>query len=280
MPSMLQSNTQAIVALGRPLQDFHLHRAWLGRWGYLILAFLGLASSAVVLAFGGYQAYLFYYQFGPAIVWKMVQLPILLEVIFGVIGLAAARAAYVNWMRGATLYENGFTYQDHRGIQIWLWNEIQNYRNIVYRNYAAFLHTSDTHQCLLMKISGSRLILDDDLELVEQLAGKIRENVFPRLYAQAISQFQAGNSLQFGSLVISPVKGIEYHHKSFRLEAIEATNLANGCLRISLKNENKRETLKFPVSKLSNLDILLAILADIKSKNLGSTVPPDLPKNL
>jgi hypothetical protein len=270
MVSSELSNTQPIAALGNPLQKFHLRWAWLGRWGTLILAFIFLAGAATVLVFGAYQAYLYYYRFGPAIVWKTVELPIILVVIFLAFGLMAARIAYVNWKREATLYENGFTYQDHQGIQVWRWNEIQNYRNIIYRNYAIFLNTGDTHKFLVINNNGQTLILNDDLEMVEQLTSTIRKKVFPRLYAQLSNQFQAGKTLKFGPLVVSLADGIEYHKKAYRLEKFDSIGTRNGSLQIILRNGSKRETLKLPAGGLPNLDILLAILAEIKSKNYSS----------
>jgi hypothetical protein len=267
MPPNPLSNTQPIAFLGHPLQEFHLRRVWLVRWGNLLLAFTCLAGAAADLAFGSYLAYLYYYRFGPAIVWKTVEIPMILEVVLLAIGLLEARVAYVNWKRGAILYENGFTYQDHRGIQVWRWNEIQNFRNIIYRNYAAFLYTGDTHKCVLMKNGGQVLVLNDDLETVGQLASAIREKVFPRLYAQLAGQFQAGKHLEFGPLTISLAGGIEYHKKAYCLEILDSISTFKGSLQLTMKNGNERETLKLRASNLPNLDILLAILADIKSGN-------------
>ena len=163
MPSDLRANYMAVSSLGRPLQNFHLRHAWLVRWGNFILGTCSLAGAAVVLVFGVYQAYLYYYQFGPAIVWKTVELPILFEIVLLVVGVTATRAAYKNWKRETILYENGFTYQDWKGIQVWHWDEVQNYRTLLYRHYAALLYTGDTHQCLLEKSTGPALELNDDL---------------------------------------------------------------------------------------------------------------------
>jgi len=267
MPPDPLSNTQPIASLGHPLQEFHLRRAWLVRWGNLILAFTCLAGAAAVLTFGSFQGYLYYYRFGPAIVWKTVEIPMILVVMLLVIGLLEARVAYVNWKRGATLYENGFTYQDQRGIQVWRWNEIRYFRYIIYRNYAAFLFTGNTHQCVLSKNGRKALVLNDDLEMVGQLASAIREKVFPRLYTQFKDQFQAGKRLEFGPLTISLAGGIGYHKKAYCLEMLESIGTYKGLLQLTLRNKNKRETIRLHTSNLPNLDILLAILADIKSDN-------------
>ena len=267
----LSSNTQPVTTLGRQLQEFHLRRVWLGRWGNLLLAGLCLVSAVFVLLYAGYQAYQYYFRFGPAILWKTVEIPIILELLFLVIGLAAARAAYVNWKRKAVLFENGFTYQDFKGIQVWRWMDIQSYRYMVYRNYAAFLHTGDTHQCLLFHNGGTTLKLDDELGHVDQLVSKIRESVFPRLYTQSIRQFQDGKPLEFGPIAISLAKGVVYRKKSAALEALDSFRTTRGILQITFNS--KRETLRLPAAQIPNLDILLAILAEIKSRNLYPIVP-------
>jgi len=276
MPPTPLSNTQPIASLGRPIQEFHLHWAWLVRWGNLILAFICLAGAATFLVFGSYQAYLYYYRFGPAIVWKTVEIPIILDIVLLVIGLFEARLAYVNWKLGVTLYENGFTYQDNRGIQVWRWGEIQTYRINIYRNFTAFFQTGDTHQCMLKNNVGNTLVLNDDLEMVGELANIIREKVFPRLYTQLSNQFQAGDPIAFGDLEINLANGIKHHKKTYNLKLLDSVSTLNGTLKITMKNGTKRETFKLRTAQLPNLDILLAILTDLKSGHYSSQ-PHDQP---
>lgn len=267
MVSSSLSNTQPVAILGRPLQVFHLHHAGLVRWGNLLVSLACLSGAAAVLVFGAYQTSLNYYRFGPAIVWKTIEFPLVLEVVLLVSGLLEARVAYFNWKREISLYENGLTYQDHRGIQVWRWNEIQSLRNNTFRNYAAFLLTGETHLCIIEKNRGESLVINDGFENAAELISVIRSKVFPRLYAQHVDQLRCGQLLKFGPLTLSLAGGIEYHQRTYRLENIQSTGTVNGSLILSLKDGRKWEKLKVSTTNLPNMDVLLALLADLKAKN-------------
>ena len=258
------SNTQPIPGLGQPVRDFSLRQPWLARWGNLLLACILLSGAAIFLVESSYQAYVDYYHFGPAIVWKTIRIPLVIEILSLGFGIYFARKAQVNWKRRITLFQNGLVYSDRFGKQGWRWDEIQCFRYRIARTHPFLFLIRTAHRYILYKPDGKSVYLNDDLDKVDELANTIRQQIFPRLYSQISGDFLEGKPILFGPLSISYSKGITFGNHSCPWIAVESYNLNRGSLVVVTNSDDRKKEIQIPADKIPNLDVLLSIFAAMK----------------
>lgn len=258
------ARTQPTETLGNKLQSYSLHFGWLKRLGNLFLGLLCFLMTLVDLLNGYSLVKQRVFEYGPVVFWKTAQMPLISAAIFLYIACFFFWFSYKFWKMAVTLYENGLIYQDFRGVQIWFWNKIVRYDSVDTHNFLLFIPLGIDHRMILKKANGKSIVLSDSFYQIEKVIQTIREKIFPRLYSQAISDFKSGKSLEFGPLEISNKTGIDFRGKSYSLDNLEYKIDDHESLILTCQKGTKQETLRIPLYLISNLDVLLAMLAELK----------------
>ncbi len=252
------------VNLGEVVGEYQLRQAGLVRWGNLGTALICLTSAIVILIEALYLAYYYYAKFGPAIVWKNVRIPTIIVILLLVVAVITAWNAYTKWQRRLILFENGLAYYDRRGEHLWQWDEIQCLRYRIAQVYSLLLSPRvDQHYVFYMK-DGQTIEIDSRFVNADQLAGSIRRKIFPRLFAKINGEFLAGKPILFGKLTLSRSAGLQLGKTTLPWEFISAYALDHGSVVLTTNRENKTGRVSIGSFDIPNLDVFLAILAEMK----------------
>jgi hypothetical protein len=242
-------------------------RNW-NRRGSLAFCFLFLAGALLVIFFGIYQAVLATRLHGPALIDDKLAGPFGISLILFALGLLAGWNAFVNWNKGAVVFERGFAYRDRKGLQIWRWEEIASLTSAITRHYTVGIYTGTTHRYTLFSRRNVRLVLTDSFSKVEQLAQEIDQNIFPILYASAASQFNTGQALVFGPVVISKA-GIVIGKKIYPWTDVREVSIQRGILKVSRKDGGWFRSARAAAAVIPNLNVLLAIIHQVVGVKAG-----------
>jgi hypothetical protein len=250
----------SIIGMGASHSYFPV-RNW-NRRGSLAFCFLFLAGAVLVILYGVYQAILATRLHGPAMIDDKLTGPFGISLIMFALGLLAGWNAFVNWNKGIVVFERGFAYRDRKGFQIWQWEEIVSLTSAITRHYTNGIYTGTTHRYTLFNCQNVRLVLTDSFSKVEQLAQEIDENIFPILYGSAASQFNTGQALVFGPVVISKA-GIVIGRKTYPWTDVREVSIQRGILKVSRKEGGWFRGARTAAALIPNLSVLLAIIHQV-----------------
>jgi hypothetical protein len=262
------AHTQPVESLGPALEYFYLNHSWRKRWGRLLLGCLIWIIDLSLFIFELFLSANRYSQFGPAIIWKTIQIPLLVIALLFLAGGCFIRLAQMSWKMKVTLFSHGLEYQDHRGRKTWFWHEIQSYNNLEIHHFIFGIRIS-THRTMILNKTGEKsLILTDDFKNIQQLIIKIREKIYPMLFIQSFNDFRLGKPLVFGPLTLRNTEGISYQKKRIPWKSLRYSLKENGYLQLSTKEKKNRILFKIQSSHIPNLDILLAIFSEVDQDRL------------
>ena len=254
------------IGLGAPKRYFPVRK--MNRTGNLV-AFLILAGIAVlVFLYGIYIAYLAYQKHGPAQIDVNFPLPVIIAGVVFLLGLLAGWSAYVNWNKGVAVYERGFAIRDRNGIRPWRWEDVVSLKAAITRHYTNGIYTGTTHVYTLFDRQNQRLVLSDIYSRVEELAKAIQDAIYPILFDQAARQYNAGQELVFGPVLIS-TSGIQIGKKTFPWNDVEQVAIQKGILKVSKKGGGWFSGASAPASVIPNLNVLLNIIQQVVGLKTG-----------
>lgn len=196
-----------------------------------------LAAAPILLALTAYFLYDTYTRFGPAriddrafdIFW-----PLGLAVIALPLGAYLLYEGWKNMPVAAQLYEAGLAYYDRQGLRRMTWENVDAVWQAVTRHYRNGVYTGTTHVYTVRAQDGTRIVLDDKLDKVEELGNAIQDSVSRVLYPRYAAALNNGQRLTFGPLAIDR-QGIYAGNKSLMWNEIKAIKIAQG--NISVKKE-------------------------------------------
>ncbi len=179
-----------------------------------------------------------------------------------VLGLAAGRAAYVNWNKAVAVYERGLAFRDRKGVQTWRWEEIISLTAAVTRHYTCRdIYRYDP--CLqLINLRNQRLVFNDIYAKVEELAKAIQDAIYPILYERAAQQYNAGQMLVFGPVAISKA-GIQIGKKTYPWTDVQQVSIRQGILKVSKNGGGWFSGASASASVIPNLNVLLNIIHQV-----------------
>jgi hypothetical protein len=189
--------------------------------------------------------------------------PFFIGVFFGFVGVLLVWNAYANWQKGAALYKNGFAYRDRKGVQAWTFAQVTGMTSAVTKRYTNGIYSGTTHVYTLWNKENKKLVLNDALADVEDLANQVRQGIFPHLYQQAADTYNTGQPVQFGKLVISKANGIQFGKKSYPWDAIKEVTIQRGYLQIAKKDGGWFSGVNVAVSGIPNLEVFLSMVDQI-----------------
>jgi hypothetical protein len=252
--------------LGAPKRYFPVRRLY--RTGSLVIFFCLLGGSAVVFLNGLSITYQAYQKHGPVMIEDSLTIPGIVALVLFLAGLAAGWWAFKNWSKGVAVYERGFAVHDWKGLRLWRWEEVLSITAAVLHPLGSGISAGMTHTYLLTNYQNQRLILDEATAKVEELARLIQEAIYPALYDQAASQYNAGRELFFGPVIISK-GGIQIGNKKVAWAEVQQVLMQQGVLKVSKKEGEWFSGASAPASAIPNLNVLLEIIQQVAGLKIG-----------
>ncbi len=249
-----------VSGLGEALEIFPLRK--LHRWAALILAVISLAGSIGVLVYGMYLADISWQRYGAAVVGETLFWPLVFAAGLFLLSIVFAWITYANWGKAIALYQNGFAYNHPGGLQSWRWKDVASLRMAVTRHDLFGINTGATHVYSVENRNGSRFVLNDSLCRVEELARVIEEKTFLSLFEQAAQQYNAGQTLTFGPVLVNKT-GIQINKKNYAWGEIQPVTVRRGYLHIARKEGGLFSGAKTALASIPNLRVLLSIINQV-----------------
>jgi len=205
------------------------------RWINLIFSGLFVAVGPVLMLIALYIVYDYYTRYGPS---RVDDSPFWLPLICGLIaipiGLYGLYNAWRNWTVAAALYENGFAYNDRKGLRQARWGDIDAVWQSITKHYRNGIYTGTTYLYTIQTRDKNKITLDTKFPQIEQLGNAIVEGSFNALAPVYWTAMQNGQRLTFGPLAID-TQGIYSGNKSLQWAEIKAIKIDKG--NISVKKE-------------------------------------------
>jgi ribosomal protein S27E len=159
------------------------------------------------------------------------------------------------------LYQDGLAFQKGgKEIYTWRWPEVAailtHMQFVVPEHYG---NGYTTHEYTLLKGSGEKLILDDDLGSieVEKLIEPIKDAVYARLYPPLAQQYGAGQAVTFGPVTVHGANGLEMGGKTYAWADIIEVKVDNGRLTVRRRDDHKHEVR---TSEIPNVELLCRLI--------------------
>ncbi len=246
----------AVLGLGR-LQSQHPVKK--NKWASLIVGLLGVLSApalGLLALFLGYDAYT---RHGLARVDNAVTLPLLLAGAALVIGALALWEAWRRWPVAAALYEDGFAYNQRKGLQQTRWDQVEAVWQNVTKHYYNGIYTGTTHVYTVRTQDQTKFVLDDKLQKVEDLGRAVQQGASNALFPRYIQALQSGQRLNFGPLGLDREK-LYSGNKELPWSEIKAIKVDRGTISVK-KEKGWFSWASVTVPQIPNFFIFLEIVS-------------------
>ncbi len=253
------------MGLGAPREYYPAKKS--NRWGGLVVAILAFGGAAAAVLYGIYQAFV-WQSYGSVMVEDQLRVPLIVAFILFLVGLLAAWTAYANWNKAVAVYERGLASRTRKGIQSLRWEDITDMYSAVTRHYTNGVYTGTTHVYTLFDRQKNKLVVNDSITRVENLAKSIEESIFPLLYAQATTQYNSGLTLTFGPVAVSK-GGIQMGKKVYPWTEVKEVSIRRGILQVSKKDGGWFSGASATASSIPNLRVLLSIVDQVVGIKAG-----------
>ena len=254
-----------VFGLGAPIQVFNLRKR--NRWGSWFAIVLFLGGALVVFGYGLLSTFDRWQRFGPAVILKTITPPLIIAAILFLLGVWALWAMLSNVKMSAVLYSDGLAYHDRKGLQSWRYDEVATMSSAVTKHYTNGIYTGTTHIYTLVKKDGNRLVLNDSLEQIEDLANKIQDRIFPILYPLYAQEYNSGKTLTFGPVTMSKQAGITIGKKNYPWDEVKQVSIQRGFIQVAKKDGGWFSGANVSASSVPNLPVLLSLLDQITGVN-------------
>lgn len=223
---------------------------------------LGLGGAAALL----YALWLLWERWGryypPAIFQAMLPWLIVAGVAFLLVAVLMW-GWYTRKKKAIVVYANGFAHSDRKGVTVWRWDQINDiYANVV-RHYTNGIYTGTTHTYTLYDTQGSKLILNDAIQDVDQLFGLIQNHSLQPRYQKLAGAYNTGNVVSFGPVKISKQGGLQIGKKLYGWNEIEQVAIQKGILSVKKKDGGWFSGASATSGSIPNLQVLLSILDQV-----------------
>lgn len=261
----------AVFGIGGPQAIFQ--RKGAGKWAGVIFGVIMLGAAAIGFLAGSYMTYANYTKYGPASLQGQLTgifLPtVVITGIVFLISIAILWSTYTNWRKAAVVYQDGFGYSDHKGVRTMRWDQITGMTSAVTKHYRNGIYTGTTHIYTLWDNKGTKLVLNDALPKVEDLANHIRQGIFPHLYKSAADNYNAGQTVNFGPVSISKANGIAIKKKSYKWDEVSQVSVQQGFLKIAKKGGGWFSGENVMIASIPNYEVLLSIINQVVGVKAG-----------
>jgi hypothetical protein len=199
---------------------------------------------------------------------KTILFPAIIAVCLFFAGVFLAINAIQNWKKSAVVYEKGLGYHDTKGLQTWLWQEVEWLYVSITKHYRNGIYTGTTYQYTLRKANGARLVLNNKFKNIEVLGSTLNKKVFPYQYEKLSQAMRAGQTISLGLVAISS-QNITLNKKSFAWSEVETVGINKGYVSVREKKGGWFSGGTVAASAIPNLDALLAVIDQIVKVKAG-----------
>lgn len=227
-------------------------------WGGLLrLSLLGCLAVLGPLAYGLWQGQVIQAEHGivaaqaASQVWYWLALAAL--IIFGLLVVVrlAARRGFV------AVHENGIAIRQSWGkVRILGWSAIAGLASEQNEQYFLGWRTGTRYRATLTPTTGKPFHLPTGLEKTPELISQLKACLYPRLLPGLEASLQAGKSMYFGPLAISP-RGLVSGSQRWSWEEVEYFDIQNGWLEIKTA---PRRLVRYATGEIPNLELLLQLV--------------------
>ena len=231
---------------------------------------LGLGGAALSLALGLVRWYFAFAHYGPSSVWRW-SLPFL--GVGAALLLLGSNSLVTTWSLGRLrirVYQGGLMLQ--RGRRQWTipWNLITRIHTSSVRYRLPGL-TRRSHTELTLYLDSpdlprlerdpapSRVRLTHALTDLDLLADSIKRQVYPGLLARYSRSFNQGNSLSFGSLVLTR-DGLRKGRQMLRWQDLGNVSLRQGVLALDPAAPGRYPRIRLPARQLPNVELCIQLI--------------------
>ena len=176
------------------------------KWAGLIFGLIFLFASPVLVVLAAYLGYDAYNRHGLSRVDDAVIVPLILAGVGFVVGALMIFTAWRNWSLTTALYENGFAYNDRKGLRQVRWDQIEAVWQSIIKHYRNGIYIGTTHVYTVRTSDGQKIVLDDRFKKVEDLGNAVLQGSSNALWPKYWQSVQSGQRVTFGPLALDSQK--------------------------------------------------------------------------
>lgn len=248
----------SVIGLGAAQAMYPIRKGT--KWLNLVGALVFLGGSAVAFLGGLVYTYSRWQDYGPAVIVGSITAPLIIAAVLFLLGLITAWSAYANWRKAVVIYQHGLAYSDRKGVQTWRWDEVASFYAAVTRHYTNGVYTGATHVYTIHKKNNTRLVLNDAITSVEEVAKNIREAIYPLLYQRYAQAYNSGQPITFGPVTLSKAGGIQIGKKAYPWEQVAKVTIQQGFVQVAKKGGGWFSGASVMASTIPNVDIMLSMI--------------------
>lgn len=158
------------------------------------------------------------------------------------------------------LYRDGLAFQKGgKEVHTWRWPEVAAILTRLHFVVPGGGGDLTSHEFTLLKGSGEKLVLDDDLGYaeIEELIEPVKEAVYALLYPPLAQRYGAGQGVTFGPVTVHRANGLEMGGKTCAWADIIEVKVDNGRLTVTMRDDRKHEVR---TSEIPNVELLCRLI--------------------
>ncbi len=265
-PQALPKKFSNLTGMGTPVQVF-LPKTSMAINVIIILLLLLVGGGAIAYALN-----IFWQRWGryyPPVIYEAMAPWVIGALIAFVIAILIIRSIYRRRKLGAVVFTNGFAYSDHKGVQTWRWDQVQDVTANVTRHYTNGIYTGTTHIYTLVKTSGEKLVINDNIKDVGEFYNHLQNNTLQYRYQRLADAYNRGETVTFGPVTIGKQGGIKIGKKTFPWDQVEQVTIEKGVLSVKKKDGGWFSGATATAETIPNLHVLLSIINQIVGLDPG-----------
>ena len=229
------------------------------RLAYPTLGLTGLLATLALWAFAALRWSFVYSTYGPALVGRVAFPVILLSIATLATGLAGVAATIRLASLVVTTYEKGIVIRRGRRGKLIRWDLIRHVRTTAVRYGFSGLSWGRRASMTIVLDSGEKFRLTNALGDVKGLIAAVKGNVYQRLLEEYTLQFNSGQALSFGPLILSK-EGIRKGRSQLAWKDLGRASLENGRLALAPASADRGTRIRIEARRIPNIDLCLQFI--------------------
>jgi hypothetical protein len=173
------------------------------------------------------------------------------------------------------VYQDGFTMRQKDNSSSYMWTDVHDYTHAVTRHYYNGVHTGDTRILTLRMNDGKKFVLNNTFKNVAQLQEILPQLTFGPLMQRTAEALQSGQSIQFGSMAVTPL-GLYNGKETLPWSEIADLRVDKGMITIFARHPQGKRPRKFGsmnFGKLPNAFVFLQLVTKLSPALSGQPAP-------
>lgn len=175
---------------------------------------------------------------------------------------------YIGFIRSEQtleVYQDGFTMRHKEDNHAYTWADVHDYTHAVTRHYYNGVHTGDTRILTLRMNDGKKFVLNNTFQNIAQLQELLPQLTFGPLMQRTAEALQSGQSVQFGSMAVTPL-GLYNGKETLPWSEIADMRVDKGMITVFARHPDGRKPRKFGsmnFGKLPNAFVFLQLVTKL-----------------